>query len=217
MCKKDSNPQASHSVRKLSTLSRECEPWNRSNDVQWCPSHELVRAPLCPLFGCLCDSFGCYRFLSPSYPTLVPRRSLDQIVRGSCCGNTSPLLLLVTLWECYLSFNCCNWHFVWVPSCLASKCSESKSFEDAFKSWGVQLQTQLKHRNAWLLAKVIRITIKVAFTSFMCELMFGSWSFLNTKMSLVDYHAWVGIVHYIVHLISISRQGLSCCRPMCRS
>ena len=129
MCKKDSNPQASHSVRKLSTLSRECEPWNRSNDVQWCPSHELVRAPLCPLFGCLCDSFGCYRFLSPSYPTLVPRRSLDQIVRGSCCGNTSPLLLLVTLWECYLSFNCCNWHFVWVPSCLASKCSESKSLK----------------------------------------------------------------------------------------
>lgn len=106
-----------------------------------CPSlsllcHELVRAKV--PFGCFCDSFGCYPFLSPVYPTLVPPRSLDQIVRGSCCGNTSPLLLLVTLWECYLSFNCCNWHFVWVPSCFTSKCSESNSF-DAFKSWAIQL------------------------------------------------------------------------------
>lgn len=130
MCKKDSNPQPSLQllVLKLSTLSRECEPWNRSNDVQWCPSQTLCFAMSWWGPRCLCDSFGCYRFLSPSYH---PCSSKEFGLRPNCpwvllrkhfsslaLGNTVRVLSLFQLLQLALCLSSVLFCFkvLWIQS-----------------------------------------------------------------------------------------------------
>ena len=81
-----------------------------ANVVNWmgieCPSfsllcHELVRArvPSCALcLDAFVTPYGRYQFLSPLYPTLVPRRSLDQIVCGFEGLSLFQLLQLSFVW-----------------------------------------------------------------------------------------------------------------------
>ena len=219
MCKKDSNPQPSHSI---STQAIYIEPWMWAvKSVQWCPMmskpnsllcHELVRATvplwllwLLPVLVSLIHhpwsskEFG----LRPNCPWVLLRKHFSSLA----LGNTVRVLSLFQLLQLALCLSSVLFCFkvLWIQvvwRCiqeLRSAVADSTQTQECM-TFG---QGHSNHHQGGLHKLYVRADV---------------WLLEFPKhQNELGWLPCMGRYSTLVHLISISRQGLSCCRPVCRS